>query len=210
MVRIAPEGWPFIIILAVITLVTYFLGKPWMAVGPLFLFLFMVFFFRDPSRVIPSGEGIIVSPADGKVIQIRTKKDNEYLNEDVTEVSIFMSPLDVHVNRSPYDGTVELVKHSPGGFHAAYTDEAALKNENIAMVLRTSFGRVLIRQVAGFVARRAVCRVKPDDVLKRGERYGIIKFGSRVDTYLPKTAQIKVMVGQRVKAGETILANVSE
>lgn len=166
----------------------------------------MGFFFRDPERKIPEGKGLFVSPADGKVILIKDVYEKEYLNSDAKEVSIFMSPLDVHVNRAPCDGKVGTVKYSPGKFMAAYKDDASIKNENIVMVLDSEKGRVLVRQVAGFVARRAVCRAKVGDVLRRGERYGIIKFSSRLDVYLPKDIKIRVKLGDKVKAGETVIA----
>lgn len=166
----------------------------------------MAFFFRDPERLIPEGKGLFVSPADGKIILVKDVHEKDYLDSDVKEISIFMSPLDVHVNRAPCDGKVSVVKYSPGKYMAAYKDDASVKNENIVMVLDCEKDRVLVRQVAGFVARRAVCRVKPGDMLKRGERYGLIKFSSRLDFYLPKYAQIKVRPGDRVKAGETIIA----
>ena len=166
----------------------------------------MAFFFRDPERAIPEGKGFFVSPADGKVILVKDVHEKEYLNSDVKEISIFMSPLDVHINRAPCDGKVSVVKYSPGKFMAAYKDDASVKNENIVMVLDAEKDRMLVRQVAGFVARRAVCRVKAGDMLKRGERYGLIKFSSRLDVYLPKDAHIKVRPGDRVRAGETVIA----
>ena len=204
----APEGWPFVAVTAILTIAVYIIGKPWMAVLPFLIFLFMLFFFRDPERVIPEGAGLFVAPADGKVILVRDTREDEYIKGDVKQISIFMSPFDVHVNRAPCDGEVVVVKHTPGGFRAAYTDEASLGNENIAMLLNTGYGRVLVRQVAGFLARRAVCRVSPGEKLKRGQRYGIIKFSSRVDLYLPKDVQTKVRVGQKVKAGETVVAYI--
>ncbi len=166
----------------------------------------MAFFFRDPERKIPEGEGLFVSPADGKVILIKDVYEKDYLKSDTKEISIFMSPLNVHVNRAPCDGKVSIIKYSPGRFMAAYKDEASIKNENIVMVLDGKEGRVLVRQVAGFLARRAVCRAKVGDVLRRGERYGIIKFGSRLDVYLPKDVKIMVKLGEKVKAGETVIA----
>ncbi len=177
-----------------------------MAVLPLILFLFMLYFFRDPERAIPEEEDIFVSPADGKVILVKDTLEEEYIRDKVKQISIFMSPFNVHVNRAPCDGTVEMVKHTPGGFSAAYTDEASLSNENIAMLLDTAYGWVLVRQVAGLIARRAVCRVSPGDTLKRGQRYGMIKFSSRVDLYLPEAVQVLVRVGQKVRAGESIVA----
>ena len=175
---------------------------------PFVLTLFMFYFFRDPERVPPTGDNIFVSPADGKIIRIKESGEDGYLKGNATEISIFMSPLNVHVNRAPCDGMVEYVRHAPGKFLSAFKDEASLKNENIALGLDTSHGRILVRQVAGFVARRAVCRVKPGDVLKKGERYGMIKFSSRLDVYLPKNTSIKVKLGDKVKAGETVLGEI--
>lgn len=207
--KIAREGYPYIIIFSIATFFTYATGRHLIAVLPLLLTSFMFLFFRDPERTIPEAEGIFVSPADGKVILIRDMLEEEHLKAYAKQISIFMSPLNVHVNRSPCDGTVKTVKHMPGSFRAAYKDDASLKNENIAMILDTKYGKVLVRQVAGFIARRAVCRVKAGDNLTKGERYGIIKFSSRLDIYLPKNAGIKVKLGDRVKAGETIIGNIS-
>ncbi len=204
--KFAHEGYPFIIGSVLLTIAVYILTKNWITIIPFFLMLFMFFFFRDPDRIIPDKKGIVVSPADGKVISIHDMYENEFLKKETKKVSIFMSPLDVHINRSPYHGTVARVKHTPGGFRAAFRDEASLKNENIAILLKTEKGDILVRQVAGFLARRAVCRVKPDDILKRGERFGMIKFSSRVDVYLPVSAHIKVKSGDRVKAGVSVIA----
>lgn len=175
---------------------------------PLVLTLFMFYFFRDPDRSAPPGDNIFVSPADGKIIQIKESPEKGYLKGSATEISIFMSPFNVHVNRAPMDGTVEYVLHTPGKFLSAFKEEASLKNENIAMGLNTRHGKILVRQVAGFIARRAVCRVKPGDNLKKGERYGMIKFSSRLDVYLPKTTVLKVRIGDKVKAGETVLGEI--
>lgn len=210
MLKLAGEGYPYIIIFSIATAFTYIIGKPWIALLPLLLTLFMVFFFRDPERGVPEGEGLFVSPADGKIILIRDIFEKEYLKTDTKEISIFMSPLDVHVNRAPCDGIVKAVKHTPGGFKAAYKDEASLTNENIAMVIDGKYGSVLVRQVAGYIARRAVCRANVGDSLRRSERYGIIKFSSRLDVYLPKETNITVKLGDRVKAGETIIGVKSE
>jgi phosphatidylserine decarboxylase len=168
----------------------------------------MFYFFRDPEREIPEGEGLFVSPADGKIILIKDVFEKEHLNAAVIEISIFMSPFNVHVNRAPCDGKIKNMQHNKGKFMAAYKDQASFKNENIEMTLETKYGDILVRQVAGYVARRAVCRVKAGDSLKRGERYGIIKFSSRLDIYLPKDTQIKVKLGDKVKAGETVLGEM--
>jgi phosphatidylserine decarboxylase len=205
MVRFAAEGYPFMSAFFVATMLVLFLS-PWAALIPLILTLFIAYFFRDPDRKVPEGDGIIVAPADGKVILIEVIREERYLKDDVIEISIFMSPLDVHVNRAPCDGSVACVAHSPGRYHSAFTHQASEENEHIAMVLNSRHGRVLVRQVAGFLARRAVCRVKEGDSLRKGDRYGIIKFGSRVDLYLPRISDIVVKSGDRVKAGETVLA----
>ncbi len=215
MFKLAPEGYPFLIFFSILTIIAFFAtGGIGIALLPFILTLFMLYFFRDPERTIPDGDNVFVSPADGKVILIKN------VDEDVIppyppllkrgeggfiEVSIFMSPLNVHVNRAPCDGVVESVVHTPGKFLSAFKHEASLHNENIAMLLNTKHGKVLVRQVAGFVARRAVCRVKPGDALEKGQRYGIIKFSSRLDIYLPKNTDIKVKLGDKVKAGETII-----
>ena len=221
--RFAPEGGPFIIgplVLAAVASILSFLvwkaGSGRMVVYPLvfaacLLFVvtaFMAFFFRDPERAIPEGEGLFVSPADGRIIVIKDVFEPGYLKTETKQISIFMSPVNVHVNRAPCDGKVSVVKYSPGKFFAAYKDESSVKNENIVMVLDGRQGRVLVRQVAGFLARRAVCRAKVGDELKRGERYGLIKFSSRLDVYLPIDAEIRVKIGDKVKAGETIIAAV--
>ncbi|MBM4137235.1 MAG: phosphatidylserine decarboxylase family protein [Nitrospira sp.] len=215
MIQIAPEGYPFIFGSLIITLLVlvYFISNisyfslltSCFFVG---LTIFMVFFFRDPERNILEGKGIFVSPADGKVILIKDVYEKDYLQSGAKEISIFMSPLDVHVNRAPCDGKVTAVKYSPGRFMAAYKDDASIKNENIVVVIDGKDGKILVRQVAGFIARRAVCRVKVGDTLRRGERYGMIKFSSRLDVYLPKDTRIKVKLGDKVKAGETIIGEL--
>lgn len=209
MFKLAKEGYPFIFGFLFITVIAAIFAKPWVVVIPLGLTIFMIFFFRDPERKIPEGEGLFVSPADGEIILVKDVYEKDYLKTDTKEISIFMSPFNVHVNRAPCDGVVKVVKYTPGSFRAAYRDEASIKNENIVIVLDGNHDRVLVRQVAGFIARRAVCRARVGDSLRRGERYGIIKFSSRLDVYLPKDAIIKVKLGDKVKAGETIIAVVS-
>ncbi|MCE5194126.1 MAG: phosphatidylserine decarboxylase family protein [Nitrospiraceae bacterium] len=209
MLKFAPEGYFFIAFFGIATIISFLLQGSWFTILPFLLTMFMFYFFRDPERKIPEEGDIFVSPADGKIIVIKDTFENEHLKTDVKQISIFMSPLNVHVNRVPCDGTVKTVKYIPGSFKAAYKDEASLKNENIAMVFESRYGNILLRQIAGYIARRAVCRVKAGDSLKRGERYGIIKFSSRVDIYLPKNIDIKVKLGDSVKAGETIIGHVS-
>ncbi|MGD0884530.1 MAG: phosphatidylserine decarboxylase family protein [Thermodesulfovibrionales bacterium] len=207
MLKLAPEGRPFVFCFLVITIVIVAFTF-WGAMIPFVLTLFMIYFFRDPERNIPEGDNILVSPADGKVILIRDMQEDLFLKRPVIAVSIFMSPLNVHVNRAPCEGVVASVVHTPGRFLSAFKHEASLQNENIAMVLKTKYGDILVRQVAGFLARRAVCRVKPGDSLKKGDRYGIIKFSSRLDVYLPGDTRVKVSVGDAVKAGETVIGEI--
>ena len=209
MIRLAPEGYPFIILCAVIAGISIAAYGMIISLPPLLLTFFMLYFFRDPEREIPGDKDIFVSPADGKVIVIRDVRETEYLDADTRQVSIFMSPFNVHVNRAPCHGRVKTVKHNKGRYMAAYKDEASIRNENIGMVMETEYGDILVRQVAGFVARRAVCRKKEGDILVRGERYGMIKFSSRLDIYLPRQAEIKVKLGETVRAGETILGRLT-
>jgi phosphatidylserine decarboxylase len=205
--KLAPEGYPFILGAVGLTVVV-FVFQPLATIVPAFLTAFMLYFFRDPERNVPEEKDVFVAPADGKIILIREMHEPKYLKKDIREVSIFMSPLNVHVNRAPCEGTVKQVVHNGGRFHAAYKDEASLSNENIEMVLETEYGDILVRQVAGFIARRAVCRKGSGDTLKRGERYGVIKFSSRVDLYLPLDAKIRVGLGDTVRAGETIIGEM--
>jgi len=211
--KIAPEGIPFIGFFFVLTGIVFFALSArhtmYWALIPLALTLFMVYFFRDPERMVPAEAGYI-SPADGKVLLVDEPVDDTvFLKRNVKMLSIFMSPLNVHINRAPCAGTVRLVKHKPGSFKAAYHKEAPWKNESTSMVLECGSGQeLLVRQVAGALARRTVCRVKPGDRLERGERYGLIKFSSRVDVYLPLEAEVLVKVGQKVKAGETLIARM--
>jgi len=209
MMKFAPEGYPFIAAFAALSTLVFWFGGAGAAVIPLVLTAFMLYFFRDPERVVPERRDLFVSPADGKIIMIKDVHETEYLMSDMKQISIFMSPFNVHVNRVPTDGKVKIVKHTKGRFLAAYKDEASMQNEHIDMVLETRYGDVLVRQVAGFVARRAVCRVKEGDIVQRGERYGIIKFSSRLDIYLPKETAVKVRTGELVKAGETVLGEIS-
>lgn len=204
MVKIAPEGYPLIVFFATLTVLVAIFADAW-AVLPLILTLFMFYFFRDPERRAPEAGGFL-SPADGKVIKIETAYEGQYLKGNALVISIFMSPLNVHVNRSPCSGQVLEVVHTPGRFVSAYKDEAPLKNENTVMLLRCGDVPILVRQVAGSLARRVVCRVMPGSTLGRGQRYGIIKFGSRLDIYLPEDVRVKVRLKDKVKAGETVLA----
>ena len=204
--KIAREGYPLIVTAAVVTTLTFVLG--WVAIGVILgvCMLAIVGFFRDPERTIPTGEGLIVSPADGKVVSIADVKADPKFGEAVARVSIFLSPLDVHINRSPVTGKIEEVSYQRGKFLAAYKEEASAHNEQNALKLVDDQGRTMgVVQIAGVVARRIVCRVKRGDHVRRGDRLGLIMFGSRTDAYLPRGCRIEVTEGQRVKGGETIL-----
>ncbi len=210
---IAREGWPVIAaaagVFGVVAIVGALAGHP-TAVVPLFLAVgFCLWFFRDPTRVPPPGDRLVVSPADGRIVAVVEEREDVFLHAPATRVSIFMSPLDVHVNRSPVNGVVEEVRHTNGKFRAAFKDKASLDNERNAVVLRSDGRRYLMVQIAGALARRIVCHVGPGAQLERGERFGMIMFGSRVDLYLPAGVRPRVKNGDRVHAGATILAEVA-
>jgi phosphatidylserine decarboxylase len=204
-IPVASEGWVFILPLAAITLVVFLLG--WKSPGYvlLVLTLFVLFFFRDPERTIPEGKGLVVSPADGKVIVIKDIYEPDYLKQDVKQISIFLSVFNVHVNRAPIGGEVELVKYNPGKFHVASVDKASLDNEQTSLVITNNTQKILVKQIAGLIARRIVCYAKPGDTVKPGERYGLIRFGSRVDIFLSKDADIKVKLGDRVTGAQDVI-----
>jgi phosphatidylserine decarboxylase len=164
-------------------------------------------FFRDPKRTTPSGVNLVIAPADGKVIAVRSMEEREFLKSDATLISIFMSPLDVHVNRNPISGIVKYTRYVKGEYFAAFEDKASEKNEQMIVGVQNNQGEVLFKQIAGFVARRIVCTLKPGDEVKAGEQFGMIKFGSRVDIFVPTgTTSVRTRVGDRAVAGETVLA----
>ncbi len=172
------------------------------------LFLFTLNFFRDPERVTPQGDSLVISPADGTVIKIEDVVEDKYIKGEATMVCIFMSPVNVHVNRNPITGTVGYFEHVPGEYFAAFEDKASLKNEQTHIGMENARGKVFFKQIAGFVARRIVADVKVGDSVVTGKRFGMIKFGSRVDIYVPKGSEIKVVMNQKTVAGETIVAEM--
>jgi phosphatidylserine decarboxylase len=203
---VAKAGYPFIFASAFATAVFALLGISWLAVLGLVVTGFICFFFRDPDRLVPGGDGMIVSPADGKVIKVEPVAQTPYFEGACTRVSVFMSVFNVHVNRSPYEGTIRNVDYHPGKFFSANLDKASKDNEHNALMLESQLGkRIGFVQIAGLVARRIICAVQPGDSLKRGQRFGLICFGSRLDIYLPTETEIKVSVGDKVQAGSTIL-----
>ena len=205
---LAREGWPFIAGAAALALVvSWTAGFAWSL--PFWLIVaFVVQFFRDPPRQVPALASAVLSPADGRIVKVH-KVHDALTQRETLLISVFMNVFNVHSNRSPVDGTVESVQYSPGSFVNADLDKASTENERNAMVLRLDSGeRVTVIQVAGLIARRILCYVKPGDRLARGQRYGFIRFGSRVDVYLPLTARPRVAVGDIVYATTTVLAEL--
>jgi len=166
---------------------------------------FVVNFFRDPERTTPKGENLILAPADGKVVVVKKIFDNEFFHSDTWQISIFMSPLNVHVNRNPISGVVKYTRYVKGEFFAAYEDKASEKNEQMIVGLENANGKVMFKQIAGIVARRIVCQVQSGDTVNAGERFGMIKFGSRVDVFVPLSVDLRTKIGDVTIAGETIL-----
>ena len=203
---IAREGWTFVALaLAAASVLTY-LGA-WLPAATAWLaFAFIAQFFRDPPRTIPRDANAVLSPADGKIVRVEQARD-PYLQRDALKISVFMNVFNVHSNRSPGDGTVVAAWYHAGAFLNAALDKASIENERNALHLRTVAGQdVTVVQVAGLIARRILCYTKPGDVLTRGERFGFIRFGSRVDVYLAPEARPKVAIGDIVFATETVLA----
>jgi phosphatidylserine decarboxylase len=204
--RIAREGYPLILTVGALAAVALAYG--WTVIGILLavLALAVAGFFRDPERVIPAADNLIVSPADGKIVSIAPAAAGGMFDGSVLRISIFLSPLDVHVNRMPVAGQIAEMNYKKGTFMAAYKAEASERNEQNALKIINGAGHsVGVVQIAGVLARRIVCRVRQGEKLARGERFGLIMFGSRTDTYLPKGCSVDVVEGQRVKGGETIL-----
>lgn len=206
---ITREGWPFVAAGLVLGLVGAFLGWPillWL--GAAFA-AFSLYFFRNPERYAPEDPKAIVSPADGRVVLIAEAVEGDFLNRPMRRVSVFMSPLNVHVNRMPVAGTVKGVRYYPGKFLVASLDKASTENERNVMAVETFEGQsVVFTQIAGWLARRILCYIRPGDVLQKGDRCGLIRFGSRVDIFIPLEATLEVSKNQIVKAGETIIGRL--
>jgi len=213
-VKMAPEGWPFIAIGWLITAGSLWAALRvhswwWVAAGPLLLVaIWLLVFFRDPTRTGPRGDRFVIAPADGKIVSVVETDEPMYLHARAQRVSIFMSVFDVHVNRYPVTGRVELVQYHPGKFLHAAEDKASLDNEQSSVGVRGPHGQVLVRQIAGLIARRIVTDGTVGADATQAERLGMIRFGSRVDVFLPLTAHaaVRVRVGDRVRAGASVLA----
>lgn len=211
-IPIAPEGYLFILpSSALVALLWFFdvrIGFYPLVFPAISLALFVIWFFRDPERVIPKGDGAIVSPADGKVIIVEEVNEDRFLKCKALKISIFMNVFNVHVNRVPATGRIVDIFYNPGKFFNASFDKASLLNEQNALLIEAENGkRYVANQIAGLIARRIVCRVKPGDAIAKGNRFGLIRFGSRLDVFLPVDVNVKVKVGEKVSAGSSILAN---
>ncbi|KPK01069.1 MAG: phosphatidylserine decarboxylase family protein [Gemmatimonadota bacterium] len=209
---IAPEGRPFVLagVLALVGLavVGFWMGGWWLApaIGWAPVAAWIPWFFRDPSRAGPRGEQLVLAPADGKVVSVVEVEEPEFLKGNATRVSVFMNVFNVHVNRHPVHGTVGYRNYRPGRFVNATLDKASEDNEQMSLGIRSPRGPVLVRQIAGLVARRIVTDPQVGDPVHQGERLGLIRFGSRLDTFVPQGASIRVRQGDRTKAGVTVIA----
>lgn len=215
---LAKEGFPTITVVFAFSLIVIFAlsyAPIWVGyiVYPILAALcgLVLYFFRDPDRVTPQDDSLIISPADGRVVLIQDVQEDEYVGEEVTQVSIFLSPLNVHVNRNPVSGKVEYLKYYPGKYLMAWEDHASEMNERAHFGVRHPSGvKLMFKQITGFLARRIVYHIKEGDELKAGERFGIMKFGSRMDLLLPKNVKIKVKIGDNTVAGESIIGKIEK
>lgn len=208
---IASAGYPLLLGSAFITLVLAVLGLTPLALAALAGTLGIAGFFRDPDRVIPNRPGLVVSPADGRVICVERSRPNAFFDAEMTKISIFMSVFNVHVNRIPAEGRIYRIRYRPGTFVAADRAEASMRNEHNAVFIETISGqRLCLVQVAGLIARRIICRVQEEETVRRGQRFGMICFGSRLDVYLPPEIRLAVSVGDKVLAGSSILGHFED
>jgi phosphatidylserine decarboxylase len=172
--------------------------------------IFVINFFRDPNRIVPKDEGLVISPADGKVVLIKEFFESEYIRQEAIQVSIFMSPLNVHVNRFPISGVVTYFKYIPGKYLVAFNEKSSELNERTHIGIENNSYKVIFKQIAGTIARRIVADITVGQKAAAGERFGMIKFGSRVDVIMPKKSEVKVNLGERVRAGESVIARYSK
>jgi phosphatidylserine decarboxylase len=205
---IAREGWPFLAIVAILALALQSFGLIFLSVLAWILFIFVLQFFRDPPRYIPAQKNAVVSPADGRIVAVERVED-PYAQREALKISVFMNVFNVHSNRIPIGGEIKSVDYFPGLFVNADLDKASTQNERNAIVIHTESGATVTAvQVAGLIARRILCYVKPSETVEKGQRYGFIRFGSRVDVYLPTDSVPKVAIGDKVSASSTVLAEL--
>ena len=208
-IPIVSDGFRFIIPLLLLSSIVIYFKFLILSIVLSILTIFVISFFRDPERKILEGEGIVVSPADGKVVKIQDVKGDAIYGGDAVCISIFLSIFNVHVNRSPYEGVVKKVVYNHCKFLAAFDDKASLLNEQNSVLIESKNGKkILVKQIAGLIARRIVCWVKEGDSVERGLRYGLIRFGSRVDIFLPPDTELKVKVGDKIKGGIDIIGRL--
>lgn len=208
----APEGKPLILAAVLLALLIFAAALTWGGSVTIWIGLagiippaFTLFFFRDPQRVPPDKSGAVVAPADGKIIEIRTGTYHDKVGEEVNKVSIFMSPFNVHVNRIPSRGIVKKLHYHPGKFLTAFHPKASMENEQQYIEIESPFGTIACVQIAGWLARRVVCHLREGQMVHTGERFGVIRFGSRVDVYVHSNCRLCAVQGQKVRAGETII-----
>ena len=205
---IAREGWPFLAIVAILALALQSFGLTFLSVLAWILFIFVLQFFRDPPRYIPAQKNAVVSPADGRIVAVERVED-PYAQREALKISVFMNVFNVHSNRIPIGGEIKSVDYFPGLFVNADLDKASTQNERNAIVIHTESGATVTAvQVAVLIARRILCYVKPSETVEKGQRYGFIRFGSRVDVYLPTDSVPKVAIGDKVSASSTVLAEL--
>ena len=207
----AKEGFPFVSIGCALILIFSYLGLFFAALLAAITTLFVIFFFRDPDRKNDVEQNAVLTPADGKILEVRHFQDTDNpLSEPFVKVSIFMSIFNVHVNRIPIGGTIEKITYHPGKFFSANLDKASKYNENNTITLQTSDSRkIVFIQIAGIIARRIACWIEEGERVQAGQRFGLIRFGSRLEVYLPADSQISVSLDQKVKAGKTIIGYLS-
>jgi phosphatidylserine decarboxylase len=209
MLPFAPEGYPFVLVPALAGIFAFLFGVPTLAFVFWALMLACVAFFRDPARSSAAPPNVVLAPADGKVLSVGKAPEVMAARGLPQQVSIFMSPANVHVNRAPISGTAREVRHTPGAKLPAFRDKASELNEHSFVLLEGALGAVAYKQIAGSLARRVVCDLAPGQGVRRGERVGLIKFGSRVDLFLPPHAAVDVTAGQRTRAGLTPVARLT-
>ena len=208
--RIDPAGWPFILGGLILGIILFWLWSPIAGVALLIVATFFLFFFRDPDRTVHAPDSAVLSPADGRVMVAGASTTAQFPADRWQQISIFLSPMDVHVNRMPVGGRVTQVKYHPGRFLPAYKSEAGELNEYTEVTLEHGSSTIVVRQIVGVLARRIVCRVKEGDVVKAGDRFGVMKFGSRMDIFLPAGTTMHAKVGEKVVGGVTVMATLPE
>ena len=205
----AKEGYIFIVPLGLISLLFLFLKWPIAAFLAIGFFLFVSYFFRDPERTMPQDKNAIISPADGKVVAIVEEKD-PFLGETAIRVSIFLNVFNVHVNRVPIASVVDKYRYIPGKFLAAFNHKASLENEQTAILFKSGETKIVVKQIAGLIARRIICYAKEGNEFELGQRFGLIRFGSRVDIFVPTDSKLSVEIGDKVAGGSSIIGFLAD